>query len=108
MGEAFLTRFYTKKERLSLWVGQYQEKPLSIDFWYNNGQRKEDCMSLVLHYQGRDLFQIMFWLTKNTVGESQLYIGVLQGPKDGSEIIKNLIKAFYGYRSKDLLFMGYV
>ena len=106
LGEEFLQKLYVEKKRITLWEDVYEEQPLSIDFWYNNGQRKEGCLSLVLHYQEKDLFQIMFWLTRDEQGQPQLYIGALQGPKDGTEIIKGLTKAFYGYRPKNLLFYG--
>ena len=49
----------------------------------------------------------MFWLAKNkTDGKNVIYIGALQGPKNGSELIKGMTKAFFGYRTKNLMFYG--
>ena len=49
----------------------------------------------------------MFWLAKNkTDGKNVIYIGALQGPQNGNELIKGMTKAFFGYRTKNLMFYG--
>lgn len=64
-------------------------------------------MSLALFYEGEPLYQIMFWLAKNkTDGKNVIYIGALQGPQNGNELIKGMTKAFFGYRTKNLMFYG--
>ena len=101
-----LESLYASNERIRVWEDSYLDKPLGMDLWFDSGQRKEGCLSLVLNYEGEELYQIMFWLNKNKAGEVALYIGALQGPKNGSEIIKDLTKAFFGYRTKNLIFYG--
>ena len=102
-----LERLYVKCEPVRVWEDSYQDKPLVMDLLFHAGQRKEGCLSLMLNYEGEALYQIMFWLGCDRVsGQTALYIGALQGPQNGSELIKGLTKAFYGYRTKNLIFYG--
>lgn len=102
-----MTKLYSEHEMVQLWEDRYQDKPLTLNLWFHAGQRKEGCLSLVLLYDGVELYQIMFWLGKNkTDGKNVVYIGALQGPQNGNELIKGLTKAFFGYRTKNLMFYG--
>ena len=101
-----LEKLYADNQRLRVWEDNYLDKPLGMDLLFHGGQRKEGCLSLVLNYENEELYQIMFWLGKDKEGEPSLYIGALQGTPNGSEIIKGLTKAFYGYRTKNLIFYG--
>ncbi len=102
----FMEKLYSDSQRLRIWEDIYQDKPLGMDLWFHGGQRKEGCLSLVLNYEGEELYQIMFWIGHNKDKEASLFIGALQGTPNGSEIIKGLTKAFYGYRTKNLIFYG--
>lgn len=103
----FMYEIYTKNEKLmQLWEDSYQDKPLTLSLMFHAGQRKEGCLSLVLRYDNEYLYQIMFWLAKDKDGKNVIYIGALQGPQNGNELIKGLTKAFFGYRTKNLVFYG--
>ena len=92
---------------ITLWEDAFEEKPLSMMLWFNAGQRKEGCLSLVLRWDTQDLYQIMFWFGPDMEHkEDALWIGALQGSPNGSEVIKRLTKAFFGYRTKNLIFYG--
>lgn len=101
-----LERLYAKKERVTLWEDSYLEKPLKLQLWFHAGQRKEGCLSLVLNYEQEELYQIMFWFAQAKNAKPTIYIGALQGVQNGSDIIKGLTKAFFGYRTKNLIFYG--
>lgn len=99
-----MKRLYTKEEQVPLWQDEYLDKPLTAVLWFNGGQRKEGCLSLTMVYDKELLYQIMFWLDKDKAGKPAIYIGALQGPQNGNELIKGLTKAFFGYRTKNLVF----
>lgn len=105
--EELLRRLYVQGGRVVLWQDVYQEKPLLLGLSFNSGQRKEGCLSLTLTYEDESLYQIMFWLARDAAsGRPVIYIGALQGTPNGSELIKGLTKAFFGYRTKNLIFYG--
>ena len=102
-----MDKLYCEHKMVQLWQDSYQDKPLTLNLWFHAGQRKEGCLSLTLVYGEETLYQIMFWLDKNKAdGKNVIYIGALQGPQNGSELIKGLTKAFFGYRTKNLMFYG--
>lgn len=107
LNEEALTKLYAKGERIRLWEDTYDEKPLAMELWFHGGQRKEGCLSLVLSLGDEELYQIMFWLVPSAVdGSPSLWIGALQGTPNGNDVIKGLTKAFFGYRTKNLIFYG--
>lgn len=104
--EKLLERLYMDHEQFTLWEDSYQDKPLTMALWFHGGQRKEGCLSLTMSYDTETLYQIMFWLARDKDAKPTVYIGALQGPQNGSELIKGLTKAFFGYRTKNLIFYG--
>ncbi len=102
----FLHAMYVKPQRIRIWEDLYQEKPIGMDLVFHAGQRKEGCLSLMLEYENQALYQIMFWLGYDKDKQPALFIGALQGTPNGSDIIKGLTKAFFGYRTKNLIFYG--
>ena len=102
-----MDQLYGERKSVQLWEDSYQDKPLSMFLTFHAGQRKEGCLSLMMTYENQALYQIMFWFAKNPAdGKNVIYIGALQGPQNGNELIKGLTKAFYGYRTKNLIFYG--
>lgn len=104
--EELLEKLYIKKEHVILWQDSYLEKPLLMGLRFYAGQRKEGCLSLNLKYDGGYLYQIMFWFDRDKNGVPVIYVGAIQGVQNGSELIKGLTKAFFGYRTKNLIFYG--
>lgn len=102
-----MDELYADGKMVQLWQDSYEDKPLTLNLWFHAGQRKEGCLSIDLLYDDTELYQIMFWFAKNKAdGRNVIYIGALQGPQNGSELIKGLTKAFFGYRTKNLMFYG--
>ena len=104
--DKILDELYAERKPVQLWQDMYQEKPLTLNLLFAAGQRKEGCLSLTLQYDEQNLYQIMFWFAKDVDGKNVIYIGALQGPQNGNELIKGLTKAFFGYRTKNLVFYG--
>lgn len=104
--DKMLDELYGDNKAVQLWQDEYQEKPLTLSLVFQSGQRKEGCLSLMMRYEEQALYQIMFWFAKDKEGKNVIYIGALQGPQNGNELIKGLTKAFFGYRTKNLVFYG--
>ena len=101
-----LQEIYAENKHIKLWEDVYQDKPLVMELFFHAGQRKEGTLSVTMIYEGIALYQIMFWLGKDKDGDEAIFIGALQGTPNGSDIIKGLTKAFFGYRTKNLIFYG--
>ena len=102
-----MDQLYGERKAVQLWQDSYLDKPLTMSLAFHAGQRKEGCLSLMMTYENQALYQIMFWFAKNPAdGQNVIYIGALQGPQNGNELIKGLTKAFFGYRTKNLIFYG--
>ena len=96
-----------KGQAVTLWEDSFEDKPLRMSLWFHAGQRKEGCLSLVLTWDEEILYQIMFWFGPDMekAGDA-IWIGALQGTPNGSDAIKRMTKAFFGYRTKNLIFYG--
>ena len=103
----FLLKIYEAHDKITLWADTFEEKPLTMDLLFHPGQRKEGCLSLVLHWGSLDFYQMMFWfgLSPET-GTPALFVGALQGTTLGNEAVKAMTKKFFGYRTKNLIFYG--
>lgn len=94
-------------QKLLLWEDVFEDKPLCMSLYFHGGQRKEGCLSLILTWDEEALYQIMFWFGPDMKGTGNaVWIGALQGTPDGADVIKRLTKAFFGYRTKNLVFYG--
>ena len=109
-----LTRLYidvdTKEnagQKITLWEDAFEDKPLRLSLYFHAGQYKEGCLSLILTWNGEPFYQIMFWFGPDMekTGDA-IWIGALQGIPHGSDAIKRMTKAFFGYRPKNLIFYG--
>ena len=94
-------------QKLPLWEDEFEGKPLGMYLYFHAGQDKEGCLSLILTQDGPPLYQIMFWFGPDLEKKGDtIWVGALQGTPNGSEVIKRMTKAFYGYRTKNLIFYG--
>ena len=90
-----------------VWEDIFEDKPLCLSLYFHAGQYKEGCLSLILTWDGAPFYQIMFWFGPDMekTGDA-IWIGALQGTPHGSDAIKRMTKAFFGYRPKNLIFYG--
>jgi uncharacterized protein VirK/YbjX len=107
VSDSFLETIYAGHKKITLWTDTFQDKPLTLDVLFHPGQRKEGCLSLVLHWGEVDFYQIMFWLSPAPdSGKPCVWIGALQGTTLGNDAVKAMTKKFFGYRTKNLIFYG--
>ncbi len=101
--DAAIKDIYNNKP-VTIWEDTCKEQKLNAKISFNGGQRKEGCLSLNLYLdEGDPLYQIIFWLG-GTTSQPNICIGAIQGLANGAGIIKELTKAYFGYRTKNLIF----
>ena len=95
--------------RSPLWADTFEEKPLTMDLLFHPGQRKEGCLSLVLHWGSLDFYQMMFWfgLSPET-GKPALLWGPFRERPLGNEAVKAMTKNFWlPHQEPDLLWSSH-
>ena len=96
-------RMYTNAEDgVTLWKSE--ELELDATLYFIPGQRKEGLLTLLLRYQGHGLYHMNLRFGKDHQGNSCIWVGTIQGYKDGLERAKKLTKKMHGYRPKNFIF----
>lgn len=96
-------RMYSDNDESILFY-ESAELGLTSELIFITGQRKEGLLSLVLKYEGEGLYHINFRFGKGTRGEDAIWVGTIQGYKEGLDKAKKLTKAMHGYRPKNFMF----
>lgn len=109
---SFITKYFTDKslkeiylnEGFVLWQKEYKQQNLSLIAKFNETQKREGMMSLILKLDEQYIYQIIFWIAPSKVdGKPAIWIGAMQGSKDTQKTIREMTKHFYGYRTKNLI-----
>jgi len=107
MNENFLLELYGGKE-IILWKMPLDETlgEMRIVLLIHGGQKKEGLASIILFLSDNTaVYQIMFWIAKDSAENFSMYIGALQGPnvENSKDLIKILTKKCHAYRTKNLI-----
>ena len=96
---------HDSRPRYRLWEGDFEGQPIWTELLMKAGQRKEGCLSVAIKYEGKDFYQIIFWINKDKDGHEAMYIGAMQGPnlEESRDVIKRMTKWAHGYRTKNLI-----
>lgn len=100
--EAALRRLYLGAGLL-LWQGRYDGKNVAINLRYDDGQYKEGALTLEVTMNAQHIYRVNFWLAAGSIKNSEIYVGALQGAKNGLLMHKELTKQCWGYRPKNLV-----
>ena len=71
--------------------------------YYGPGQRKEGFLTLLLTLGNQGVYHANFRFGKGFNGESAMWIGTIQGYKDGLDNAKTVTKKMFGYRPKNFI-----
>ena len=71
--------------------------------YYGPGQRKEGFLTLLLTLGNQGVYHANFRFGKGFNGESAMWIGTIQGYKDGLDNAKIVTKKMFGYRPKNVI-----
>ena len=99
-----ITEMYNPDESHAVVIWQNEELNLKAQLWFHTGQRKEGFLSLFLMYDGEGVYHINFRLGHGFNGEPCIWIGTIQGLKNGLEKSKQITKKMFSYRPKNFMF----
>lgn len=107
MKENFLLKLYGNEE-IFLWKMPVEENlgEMRLVLSIFSGQKKEGLASIVLLLSNNTpVYQIIFWIAKDSAENFSMYIGAMQGPnvEESKDLIKVLTKKCHAYRTKNLI-----
>lgn len=89
------------KRGLVIW--QSEELNMKAQLYYGAGQRKEGLLTLLLTLESEGVYHANFRFGKGFNGEKAMWIGTIQGYKDGLANAKTATKKMFGYRPKNFI-----
>ena len=84
-------------------VWQSEELNMKAQLYYGAGQRKEGLLTLLLTLENQGVYHANFRFGKGFNGEPAMWIGTIQGYKDGLDNAKIVTKKMFGYRPKNFI-----
>ena len=84
-------------------VWQSEELDMKAQLYYGAGQRKEGLLTLLLTLENQGVYPANFRFGKGFNGEPAMWIGTVQGYKDGLDNAKTVTKKMFGYRPKNFI-----
>ena len=84
-------------------VWQSEELDMKAQLYYGAGQRKEGLLTLLLTLENQVVYHANFRFGKGFNGEPAMWIGTVQGYKDGLDNAKTVTKKMFGYRPKNFI-----
>ena len=84
-------------------VWQSEELDMKAQLYYGAGQRKEGLLTLLLTLENQGVCHANFRFGKGFNGEPAMWIGTVQGYKDGLDNAKTVTKKMFGYRPKNFI-----
>ena len=89
------------KRGLTVW--QSEDLNMKAQLYYGAGQRKEGLLTLLLTLESQGVYHANFRFGKGFNGEKAMWIGTIQGYKDGLANAKTATKKMFGYRPKNFI-----
>lgn len=89
------------KRGIIIW--QSEELNMKAQLYYGAGQRKEGLLTLLLTLESQGVYHANFRFGKGFNGEKAMWIGTIQGYKDGLANAKTATKKMFGYRPKNFI-----
>ena len=84
-------------------VWKSKELDMKAQLYYGAGQRKEGLLTLLLTLENQGVYHANFRFGKGFNGEPAMWIGTIQGYKDGLDNAKTVTKKMFGYRPKNFI-----
>lgn len=103
VSDEVLHTLYYSDDGYVLWQSPDASLPITVRLCYDQGQRKEGFLSLYMYYDKTMVYHFNFRLAYNKNHEPAIYIGTLQGSREGLALSKPMTKQLYGYRPKGFL-----
>ena len=105
--EEFMLTLYGDK-KIELWRMALDETlgDMNLVLCAEPGQRKEGLAAVMFNLPDEvPVYQILFWVARDTDGAWAMWIGAMQGPnvEDAKDLVKRITKRCHGCRTKNLI-----
>lgn len=97
----FLDDVSRLKRGIVIW--ESEDLDMKARLYYGAGQRKEGLLTLLLTLGQQGVYHANFRFGKGFNNEKAMWIGTIQGYKDGLENAKSITKKMFGYRPKNFI-----
>lgn len=97
----FLDDVSRLKRGIVIW--ESEDLDMKARLYYGAGQRKEGLLTLLLTLGQQGVYHANFRFGKGFNNEKAMWIGTIQGYKDGLENAKSVTKKMFGYRPKNFI-----
>jgi len=101
--EETLQKLYVDEAEIVLWHDCLREQEYAMRLLFRTDEIREGLLTLSFTQNDVSLYHINFSLVQGGNGQLEILIGALQGHQGASEIYKEMTKAFFGYRPKNLI-----
>ena len=102
--DSAMKTMYDPKDDRGVTVWESEELNMRASLWFHTGQRKEGFLSLFLFFGEHGLYHINFRLGHDFEGQPCIWVGTIQGYKEGLNKAKAATKKMFGYRPKNFMF----
>ena len=101
--EEALTKLYIAEEGLELWHDTLRDEEYAVSLLFRVNEIREGLLTLNFTRNNVGIYHINFSIGQRPDGQLEILIGALQGYQGAGDIYKEMTKAFFGYRPKNVI-----
>lgn len=101
--EAALEELYIEEKGIELWHDTLRDEEYAVSLLFRVNEIREGLLTLNFTRNNVGIYHINFSLSQGADGQTEILIGALQGYQGAGDIYKEMTKAFFGYRPKNVI-----
>lgn len=106
LGEKILAMLYKEEQTMTLWQECLREHQYAITLRFSVNEIREGLLMLEFTRDGIGMYHMNFSFVPGKDGAAEIFVGALHGHRGAGELYKDMTKAFFGYRPKNIILYG--